>query len=142
MGWRFSAARRASVAVRSNTGACLADLFTGLLRRGGPCPGGVHAIEAGEQVKGFAMAWIGKALGGSGIAAVAATSMTALLVIVGAVLLVTLAALWVGREAARSPTDDAARRWAWLLHGHDPGGSGTEPVTDGGGLPWLSTDIG
>ena len=77
---------------------------------------------------GFAMAWIGKALGGSGIAAVAATSMTALLVIVGAVLLVTLAALWVGREPARSPTDDAAhRRWAWLLHGHDPGGQGPSP---------------
>lgn len=66
------------------------------------------------------MAWISKALGGSGIAAIAATSMTALLVIVGAVLLLTLTGLWMVREASRSSDDKAARRITWMLHGHDP----------------------
>jgi hypothetical protein len=56
------------------------------------------------------MSWIGKALGGSGIVAVAASSMTALLVIVGAALLLTLAALWIIREANRTPRHRAAKR--------------------------------
>jgi hypothetical protein len=69
------------------------------------------------------MAWINKALGGSGIVAVAATSMTALWVIVGAVLLLTLVALWIIREASRASDDAAARRITWMLHGHDPDSS-------------------
>jgi hypothetical protein len=70
--------------------------------------------------EGIRMAWIGKAVGGSGIVAVAATSMTARLVIVGPALLLTLVALWIVREASRSSDDAAARRITWMLHGHDP----------------------
>ena len=58
----------------------------------------------------------------------AASSMTALWVIVGAVLLLTLVALWIIREASRANDDTAARRITWMLHGHDPGSSqGSSP---------------